>query len=200
MAKAVDRFVRHRGMGRGAVACLGILALAATLSACEGVSESLGLGKRAPDEFAVMRNAPLTLPPDFSLRPPEPGAPRPNEATPREQAENVLLNEAGASPAGDSAAASEGETALIERAGAAEVTPDIRQIVDREFSAYASENQSFVDELLFWRPDQPLGEVVDAEAEAQRLRENAALGKPATEGETPTIKRRERALLEGILN
>lgn len=201
MARALDRFVRRRDMGRGAVACLGMLALAATLGACEGVSESLGLGKRAPDEFAVMRSAPLTLPPDFSLRPPQPGAPRPNEASPREQAESVLLDEAGASPSeAGAAAASEGESALIQRAGAAEVSPDIRLIVDREFSDYASENQSYVDELLFWRPDQPLGEVIDAEAEAQRLRENAALGKPATEGETPTIKRRDRALLEGIFN
>lgn len=201
MARVADRFGRCRGAVRGAAACLGMLALAATLPACEGVSDSLGLGKKAPDEFAVMRSAPLTLPPDFSLRPPRPGAPRPNQGTPREEAESALLNEAGASPAEDGAVpASAGETALIGRAGAADVDPGIRQVVDREFSAYASENQNFVDELLFWRPDRPPGEVIDAEAEARRLRENAALGKPATEGETPTIERRDRALLEGIFN
>ena len=201
MARVADRFGRRRGAVRGAAACLGMLALAATLPACERVSDSLGLGKKAPDEFAVMRSAPLTLPPDFSLRPPRPGAPRPNQGTPREEAESALLNEVGASPAGDGAVpASAGETALIGRAGAADVDPTIRQVVDREFSDYASENQNFVDELLFWRPDRPPGEVIDAEAEARRLRENAALGKPATEGETPTIERRDRALLEGIFN
>lgn len=201
MGKAAYRFVRRRGAGRGAMACVGMLALAATLSACEGVSESLSLGKRAPDEFAVMRSAPLTLPPDFSLRPPQPGAPRPNQGTPREEAESALLNEVGASPGdGSAAAASDGEMALIEQAGAADVDPNIRQIVDREFSAYASENDKFVDQLLFWRPDNPPGEVIDPEAEARRLRENAALGKPINESEVPTIKRRDRALLEGIFN
>ena len=45
------------------------------LAGCSGsVQESLGLGKRQPDEFQVVRRAPLVLPPDFNLRPPEPGA------------------------------------------------------------------------------------------------------------------------------
>ena len=65
------------GIGEPAAASpsgLGALALAATLSACEGgIGDALGLGKKAPDEFAVVRSAPLTLPPDFTLRPPRPG-------------------------------------------------------------------------------------------------------------------------------
>ena len=40
--------------------------------------------------------------------------------------------------------------------------------------------------------------MIDAEAEAKRLRENSALGRPATEGKTPTIERKKKALLEGI--
>ena len=184
------------------MACLGLLALMATLPACSGVGDALGLGKSAPDEFAVLRSAPLTLPPDYQLRPPRPGAPRPNETSLREQAETVLLNESGAHTAGETGAGAvtQGEAALIEQADATEVDPAIRQIVDREFSAYASENDQFIDELLFWRPDQPPGEVIDPAAEAKRLRENAALGKPVTAGETPTIERRDRALLEGIFN
>ena len=43
----------------------------AALAGCSGtVQEKLGLGKRAPDEFQVVRRAPLILPPDYSLRPP----------------------------------------------------------------------------------------------------------------------------------
>ena len=48
-----------------------ILALAtagAMLAGCSGgVQESLGLKKKAPDEFAVVRNAPLSLPPKHHL-------------------------------------------------------------------------------------------------------------------------------------
>jgi hypothetical protein len=43
-----------------------------------------------PDEFAVESRAPLTIPPDFDLRPPQPGAPRPQEATPAERARKVI--------------------------------------------------------------------------------------------------------------
>ena len=38
-----------------------------------------------PDEFAVESRAPLTVPPDFDLRPPEPGAPRPQEKTAKQR-------------------------------------------------------------------------------------------------------------------
>ena len=63
-------------LGRaGVVTVLGAAVLSA-LGGCSGVSESLGFAKQSPDEFAVVRNAPLTLPPDYTLRPPQPGAPR----------------------------------------------------------------------------------------------------------------------------
>ena len=200
MKQEAHRSVFCPSVGRGLALGLGALALAATLSACEGgIGDALGLGKSAPDEFAVVRNAPLTLPPDFTLRPPRPGEARPNEESVREQARVALFNEAGALAIDDStAAATQGEAAFVERAGAADVDPNIRHIVDREFSGYASEDENFIDSLLFWQEEQPPGEVVDAAAEAERLRENAEAGRPVTAGETPTIKRREKALLEGV--
>ena len=200
MKQEAHRSICCPRIGRGLALGLGALALAATLSACEGgIGDALGLGKNAPDEFAVVRSAPLTLPPDFTLRPPRPGEARPNEESVREQAKVALFNEAGALAIDDStAAATQGEAAFIERAGAADVDPNIRHIVDREFSGYASEDESFIDSLLFWQEEQLPGEVVDAGAEAERLRENAEAGKPMTAGETPTIKRREKALLEGV--
>ena len=200
MKQEAHRSICCPRIGRGLALGLGALALAATLSACEGgIGDALGLGKNAPDEFAVVRSAPLTLPPDFTLRPPRPGEARPNEESVREQAKVALFNEAGALAIDDStAAATQGEAAFIERAGAADVDPNIRHIVDREFSGYASEDENFIDSLLFWQEEQLPGEVVDAAAEAERLRENAEAGKPMTAGETPTIKRREKAPLEGI--
>ena len=200
MKQEAHRSICCPRIGRGLVLGLGALALAATLSACEGgIGDALGLGKNAPDEFAVVRNAPLTLPPDFTLRPPRPGEARPNEESVREQARVALFNEAGALAIDDSTpAATQGEAAFVERAGAADVDPNIRHIVDREFSGYASEDENFIDSLLFWQEEQLPGEVVDAAAEAERLRENAEAGEPVTAGETPTIKRREKALLEGV--
>ena len=51
-------------------ALLGSIAL--SLSAC-GSSGGL-LNRNRPDEFAVTRAAPLVIPPDFALVPPQPGA------------------------------------------------------------------------------------------------------------------------------
>ena len=204
MRQAPQQWTRYRGAGRAAAACVAILALAATLSACGNIRDTLGLGKNPPDEFTVLRTGPLTLPPDFQLRPPQPGAPRPSESSERDRTVGILLSESDSASAVEEATETteptetQGEAALIRQAGADDVDPEIRHIIDREFAGYASEDEGFLESLLFWRPDDPGGDVVDAEAEAKRLRRNAAEGKPVTEGATPVIKRRERALLEGI--
>ncbi|MDE0050893.1 MAG: DUF3035 domain-containing protein [Rhodospirillales bacterium] len=199
MKRVSNRMVSGRGAGRCIAAGIGALALAAVLSACEGgIGDALGLGKNAPDEFAVVRSAPLTLPPDFSLRPPRPGEARPDVVPLRDQARDALLGEAGAADGPAMGAASQGEAAFIEQAGAGDVDPNIRHVVDREYSGYASEDESFVDSLIFWQDDDPPGEVIDAAAEAERLRENIEAGRPITEGGTPIIRRRDKALLEGV--
>ena len=86
------------------------LALGATamLSACGG---GLIAARDRPDEFAVQRQAPLVIPPDFSLAPPAPGAPRPAEGTAAQQALEALF------PAATRSAV---ETSALDRAGTPE--------------------------------------------------------------------------------
>ena len=175
MRRAAKRLFRRERIGRSMTAGVGALALVVSLSACESINETFGFGKKPPDEFSVVRSAPLTVPPDYTLRPPQPGAPDANEASLRDQAESVLLQEAGVSPA-ESTAATSGETALIERAGAADVDPNIRQTLDRAVTVDAPEDKGLLDWLLFWQDDEPPGDVIDADAEAERLRENAEQG------------------------
>ncbi|KLE34381.1 DUF3035 domain-containing protein [Aurantiacibacter luteus] len=68
------------------IALLGLTAIG--LTACNGIN----LGNRdRPDEFAVQRQAPLVIPPDFHLVPPAPGAPRPVEGTASQQALDALF-------------------------------------------------------------------------------------------------------------
>ena len=93
-----------------------ILASTAALTACGGIN----LGNRdRPDEFAVQRQAPLVIPPDFELTPPVPGAPRPTEGTAAQQALEALF--------GGTAPRSAVETSTLNRAGDAE--PGIRSSV-----------------------------------------------------------------------
>lgn len=67
-------------------ACLSLLAL----PGCSGLRTALGMERVGPDEFAVEARAPLLIPPDFDLRPPTPGASRPNEVTAAERARRVI--------------------------------------------------------------------------------------------------------------
>ena len=90
------------------------------LAGCGGGKGGILAGRNAPDEFAVARRAPLTIPPDFALVPPKPGAPRPQEADSSTQALNAMF--------GGPAPRSAGEQALIGQAGTV-ADPGIRSDV-----------------------------------------------------------------------
>ncbi|MCS6854999.1 MAG: DUF3035 domain-containing protein [Elioraea sp.] len=179
------------------------LALALSLplvAACGGdVARSFGLTRDPPDEFLVTTRAPLSLPPDYALRPPRPGAPRPQEPPAREAAAALLVARTVTQPvlADIPQRASAGEAALLAAAGPP-VPADLRRQIDQESALLAERERSFVDRLVFWRRPEPDGVAVDPRAEAARLREAAALGREPTAGETPIIQRRRRGLLEGL--
>ena len=77
------------------------------------------LNRDRPDEFAVQRQTPLVVPPDFALTPPQPGAPRPVDASTQQQALDALF--------GGPAPRSEVERNAVSRAGTA--APGIRSAV-----------------------------------------------------------------------
>jgi hypothetical protein len=184
------------------------IAVPALIGGCSSVKEQLGLTKQSPDEFRVVSRAPLSMPPDYNLRPPTPGAPRPQEGTTRDQAAAAVFGYPGAGlqpdqipPIGEGeaeSAQSSGESALLQSAGGAGVDPNIRQLVDSETAEDEADSTTLADTLVFWRDPEPYGDVVDPAAEQKRLQENAALGKPVTEGDTPVIVRKQRGMLEGI--
>ena len=157
------------------------------LSACEATKEDLGLTRKSPDEFAVVKRAPLAMPPDYSLRPPRPGAPRPQEARSEDAARGVIFGDAAAS---SNTAPATGESILLQQAGAQNVPADIRARVDYETSVLEPKEVPVAEKLLGWggRDKPPPATVVDAKAEAERLQKNMDEGKPVTEGETPTIE------------
>ncbi|MBR0553271.1 DUF3035 domain-containing protein [Stakelama marina] len=80
-----------------------------------------GLDRTRPNEFAVARQAPLVIPPDFSLTPPQPGAPRPQDTGPAEQALQAMFG--GAAPR------SAVEKDTLDAAGQNSVDPGVRSEV-----------------------------------------------------------------------
>ena len=171
------------------------------LSGCTDARRALGYEKAPPDEFQVVERAPLQQPPDFSLRPPAPGAVRPQEGNPRDQARAALAGRPSATPI-STQGRSQGDVVLLKKAGAEQAQPDIRMLVNKETQSMADADKSFTDKVVFWRKPEGVGagEQLDAGKEAQRLRENQALGRSATDGDTPRIARRRKGMLEGIFD
>lgn len=166
-----------------------IAACGLALSACEDTKRALGIEKSIPDEFAVVSRAPLVMPPDFNLRPPAPGAERPQEGTSEERAQVAVFGREKRAQF-RAKGFSEGEVALLGLARSDLAFPEIRRMIDRETSAFASEEKSFTDKLVFWRDQPPQdGTPIDPVAEQKRLAENQALGKKANEGPIPVISK-----------
>lgn len=171
-------------MTKPIMAVLAMLAAAGAASGCSSLSQSLGAGKAAPDEFRVVTRAPLTLPPDYSLRPPRPGEARPQELEPDAEARAALFGQDVAQ------AASSGERVLVSRAGADAVDANIRDQVDYEGQNIVHRSESFVDRILSFGGSSapPATQPLDSEAEQRRLAEEESIRR-ATGGGQVIIQR-----------
>jgi len=172
-----------------------LVAVILALCACTSVKKELGVGRNSPDEFLVVKRAPLTLPPDYTLRPP---ANPDGAAVPAvESANTVRASLLGKNEAPAVQGAS--EKAFLDKIGAATANPDIRRQIDEENGYISLTNRSVADKLIFW-DDAPAPveniptSVVDPQAEAARIRKNLAEGKPVTEGVVPVIEKKQSTL------
>lgn len=206
-------------MRKASITTITILACAAML-ALGGCSNStkkkLGLGRHSPDEFTVVKRAPLSMPPVYNLRPPQPGVRRPQQTPTTEQAKQAVFGNgdtaqqqnavqqafstAGAGAAAEQGAVTEAEAAFLSSIGVAKADPNIRDVLVREQGAYTVSDENLADKIMFWRDrdNLPPASVVDADKEAERLKENKETGKDINEGDVPVIEPKKRAPLEGL--
>lgn len=164
------------------------LAASTALMACEKTKEQFDFTKKAPDEFAVVKRAPLEMPPDYNIRAPRPGAPRPQEATTDSMARQAILGEEATRSIARQSGVSEGEAVLLQKTGAANASPSIRARVDAETAELIKDETPGIDTLkrmVGQNPAEPATELVDPVAETNRIKENKAAGKPVTDGKTP---------------
>ena len=97
-----------------------VVVIAGIALALAGCARGGGLNRTRPDEFAVARQPPLVIPPDFALVPPQPGAARVQSNTGQDQTLQALF--------GANTQRSTGEAATLEGANA-EADPGIRSSV-----------------------------------------------------------------------
>ena len=166
-----------------------VVTVAALLSGCASLRQAMGIEKVSPDEFAIVTKAPLVVPPDYTLRPPAPGTVRNELEQPQALAQNALFG-SDSTPVADGVVTA-GEFALLSNTGAEDANPNIRSVLVNEASSVAQKDRRFTDRILFWQANDTSsgydGSVVDAAAEADRIRDNQATGRPVTTGETPII-------------
>ena len=174
-----------------------------TVAACDGsVRDNLGLRKSSPNEFTVVANPPLSLPPEFSLRPPVDGIVSLEEDIPKE-ARKVLFEQVAYSSKDNK---SKSESVFSKNFGASPENLQIKSILieDELASAKVAEKKGMFDKIASFSL---LGNgvnsssVVDAKLEKERITNNIKEGEQITAGETPTLDSSDgdKALLDRIL-
>ena len=184
------RFLRFPVLLCGVILSLG--------TACTpgAVRDRLGIESSSPDEFAVIRRAPLQvdhtiLSGEAALPDPQLGLARPQESAPDQMARQVLLGQDKKAQDTDDLAQqtlSDGDSAFLKRTGADQAEPDVRSRISAETQELRDRNKPVAERLFDINGDRDISSasVVDAQAEAQRIRENLTSGRLVTEGETPS--------------
>lgn len=156
-------------MKASAAIAISLAALIGTSACNSGVRQALGVERTTPDEFRVVTIAPLTVPPEYALRPPQPGELRAEDIFQDRQAQRALFGDLEASNATDA------EILFAARAGAADANPDVRALIDGEAAAVVRKDRSFADRVLFWRDGETViipgaeAEPIDPELERERI-------------------------------
>jgi hypothetical protein len=141
---------------------LALLAFPLALGACDTVKATYnavtGSGGAPADDGSLnasiddVRRPPLTLPPDYNLRPPSSTGAGATDITAAQQARQTVFgldsDKGAGANAQRSGGASSGEAALLQHAGASTASNKIRQKVDRETNALAHQENGFVNNLL----------------------------------------------------
>ncbi len=143
------------------------------LVGCSSAKDTLGIGRNTPDEFAIIKRAPLEIPPNLrSLPVPQVGVARPQEDTSEETAQKALFGERTIEKQKviTDTQTTQAEESLLQHAGANETQPNIRNIIDQETEIFATEEQAVIDKILHKKKTIP-GSTLDAREEVEKLKE-----------------------------
>jgi len=164
------------------VAALGVATL--PLGGCDSFNRAIGKTRVIPDEFQVVSNAPLAIPPDYALRPPRVSN-GPEQASVTEQARETVFragDTANGQPAAGASSAklSPGEQDLLRQAGATNTPSDIRQTVDADPTEGVPFERGLVDKLLFWSgpTTPPSNDTLNPGQEQSRIRVAQSVARP----------------------
>ena len=157
-----------------------IFCLLLILNNCSKIKESAGVTRNAPDEFKVIENPPLVIPPDFELVSPEQLKQKEIENTDKKLAEEILFGLEEESISNEENLSTIDN--ILSNSNVNEASNEIRKEIDETF---ANEMSS---ECIFDINMKDQQSVLDAVKESERIRENKFNNESITEGESPTIE------------
>jgi hypothetical protein len=198
-----------------------LLMMTLLLAGCGGQGKNardlLGLGRKTPDEFKVVSRPPLTIPPDFTLRPPTEGEDYTAQPAADSAARALVTGKDETDILGTKRMMGEAETAVgvvnsfelpssaddnfLGNIGAEQADSSIRTRLAQEMNAALAAEKAEKESGFGWLKPAKADDsetIVDAEAEKARLQANKKTGKKLTEGETPTIAPKPKSILEDI--
>jgi len=171
------------------VAVLGVATL--PLGGCDSFNRAIGKTRVIPDEFQVVSNAPLAIPPDYALRPPRVGN-GPEQANPTDQARETVFRAGDTAsqqpaPVAPSPSMSAGEQDLLRQAGATNAPSDIRRTVDADPTEGVPFDRGLVDKLLFWSgpTTPPSNQTLNPGEEQSRIRVAQSVARPGGPAAAP---------------
>lgn len=170
------------------------------LTACSGntVKTTLGIDRAPPDEFRVVSRPPLSVPPQFTLRPPVTNDETAGQTPASEEAKSLVtgtrLNTGSSKKTGTHA-----ESQFLKNAGAENADPNVREKIVEDRIAVQQPEESNWWNPLSWGNNSKKDPLVNAKKEAERIQKNEDEGKPVTEGETPEVKAKDTGVLGRIL-
>jgi hypothetical protein len=169
-----------------------LAAACAAAGGCASFKQAVGAEKVAPDEFRVVTRAPLVMPPDYALRPPRPGDPRPQELRPGDQARAAVFGQ----DVGREASA--GERLLIARADADAVDPTIRAQVDMEEANIVHKGDVFAASIISFGGSVDSATPLTPEEQEKRLAEQETIRRATGGGEVVIERKESRSKLPGL--
>ena len=126
------------------------------LTSCNTVRDSAGVNRKVIDEYSVIENPPLVIPPNFNLLPPEQMESKNIDDADSELAKEILfgLDDVDNEINSDSSLIAD----IIKETNADQVDSDIRKTINEEF---AGEKSTINDETIF-NSENELNEAIEA--------------------------------------
>ena len=147
---------------------------------CSKIRESAGVTRRSIDEFQVVENPPLVIPPDFSLVPPDQLQQKNITNVKNELAQEILFGLNDENEIDEQQISTMNQ--ILSKANSSNVSNSIRDEIDQYFAQEKSTEGIF---NTTWQNEL---DVLDAVEESQRIRDNIFHDEPISEGEVPIKK------------